>query len=125
MSELEDLLAFQIRAHKLPEPVREYRFAAKHVGIGKGLGIRLEAAGLRDWRFDFSWPDLMLAVEVEGGTWISGAHTRGGGFERDCIKYGSAQLMNWAVYRCTGGMVRSGKAISVIADLIKMKKDAI
>src|SRR5690606_39740371 len=57
MSALEDALALHIRAHKLPEPVREYRFHPE-----------------RRWRFDFAWPDLRVAAEVEGGIHIGGRH---------------------------------------------------
>ena len=35
--------------------VLEYRFAAHHAGLGKGLRERLLLAGMQDWRFDFCW----------------------------------------------------------------------
>jgi hypothetical protein len=43
MSKLEDTLLLQMRAVGLPEPVRELRFAAEHVGKGRGLRERLAA----------------------------------------------------------------------------------
>jgi hypothetical protein len=122
MSKLEDTLLLQMRAVGLPEPVRELRFAAEHVGKGPGLRERLKAAGLKDWRFDFCWPDLMLACEVEGGTWVSGRHNRGAGFEADAIKYGEAMRLGWAVYRCTTGIIKSGQAVELIEALIKQRK---
>jgi len=111
MNHLEDTLLFQIRAANLPIPEREYRFAARAVGLGKGVRERLKVANLQDWRFDFAWPNIRLAAEIEGGTWSKGRHVRGVGFENDCRKYNAAALMGWAVLRFTGGMIESGAAL--------------
>lgn len=94
-----------------PEPEREYRFAAWHAG-GPGRGVRqaLDALGLKDWRFDFCWPQHMVAVEVEGGAWVRGRHVRGVGYTDDCEKYNAAISLGWAVYRVTGDMLRNNPA---------------
>ena len=42
----------------------------------------------------------MIAVEIEGGVWIGGRHTRGKGFLRDIEKYNEAAAMGWRVFRC-------------------------
>lgn len=118
MSQLEKTLAFQISALKLPEPVREYRFAAHHVGMGKGIRSRLKEAGLSDWRMDFAWPDLKFACEVEGGAWIGGRHTRGAGFSEDIRKYHKAMELGWNVYRTNGDLVKSGDAVALIGAMI-------
>lgn len=39
MSDLEHKLAFQLRALKMPEPEKEYRFAMHHVGRGKAVDL--------------------------------------------------------------------------------------
>ena len=119
MSELEDLLDVQMAEAGLPEPEREYRFAAEYVGLGKDLRIRLRERGLKDWRFDFAWPSHMLAVEVEGGAWVNGRHTRGKGFEEDLEKYHQAQALGWTVYRTSGHLIRSGKSVELLAELLK------
>jgi hypothetical protein len=104
MIALTDLLLFQIRVLKLPEPIQEFRFHP-----------------VRKWRFDFCWPDdSMLAVEVEGGTFSGGRHTRGRGYENDAIKYDEAMRLGWKVYRCTGDMVRSGRAVETIGKLLDL-----
>ncbi len=60
---------------------------------------------VRMWRFDFALPELKLAYEVEGGQWSKGRHQQPRGFERDAIKYVTAQLAGWKVYRLTGPML--------------------
>ena len=103
MSELEETLALHIRAEKLPEPEREYQFYKP-----------------RRWRFDFAWKEYELAVEVEGGKWTRGRHTRPEGFEKDCEKYNTAAIAGWCVLRFTADMVNSGAAIDTIAEAIRL-----
>lgn len=122
MSLLETKLSLQITLAGLPEPEREYRFNAHLVGLGKGIKQRLKDAGLKDTRFDFAWPDLMIAVEIEGGGWIGGRHTRGKGFEDDLRKYDAAMNQGWTVYRCSGAMVKEGVAINTIEKLLQLTK---
>ena len=78
-----------------PEPVSEYRFCE------------------RRWRFDFAWLEQNVVVECEGGIWQRGRHTRGAGFEKDCIKYNRATADGWRVFRCTAGMLRDNPAAFV------------
>lgn len=73
----------------------------------------------RLWRFDFAWPGRKLALEVDGGTWSGGRHTRGAGFEADCEKCAAAVLQGWRVLRATSGQVRSGVALGWIQQLMK------
>ena len=113
-SELEESLALQLRASGITGHEREYRFAALHVGLGPGVKGRLAAAGLGDWRFDFAWPEVMFAVEVEGGGWVQGGHNRGVGFARDMQKYHHAADMGWFVYRCDAALIASGMACRFI-----------
>jgi len=90
-------------------------FAAQATGdTGKGCKARIAAAGLKDWRFDFALPDYLIAVEIEGGAWTNGRHTRGKGFSEDLRKYGAAQCLGWTVYRCDARMVQAGIALQSI-----------
>lgn len=66
----------------------------------------------RRWRFDFAWPDSMLAVEVEGGQWIGGHGGRR--FEQDCVKYAEAAIRGWVVLRVTTEMVDDGRAVALV-----------
>ena len=55
----------------------------------------------RKWRFDYAIPAAQVAIEVEGGAYTQGRHTRGRGFEADMEKYNTAEAMGWHVLRFT------------------------
>jgi len=77
----------------------------------------------RDWRFDFAWPEIRLAVEIDGGIWLKKAgHTTGTGKQNDLNKDQDAHLFGWTVYRCSPEMVKKGHAIDTIKKLIILKK---
>jgi hypothetical protein len=61
------------------------------------------------WRLDFAWPQIWLGVEIHGGTWARGRHTRGAGFAEDRRKMNAATLMGWRVLEFTGEMIRNGE----------------
>ena len=70
------------RAAGLPEPVPEYQFHPR-----------------RKWRLDFAWPIHRIGIEVEGGIWSSGRHTRGSGYLADMAKYNAATMLGWKLLR--------------------------
>jgi very-short-patch-repair endonuclease len=96
----EEEFALQLRAAKIAF-VREHRFHPE-----------------RKWRFDFAVPDLRVAIEIEGGTWIAGRHTTGSGFAKDCAKYNAATLLGWRVLRFTTDMVRTGEAFGFTREML-------
>lgn len=61
----------------------------------------------RKWRFDFVLLPLTrkIAIEVEGGVFNQGRHTRGKGFENDLMKYNAAVMDGWRVLRYSTGQV--------------------
>jgi very-short-patch-repair endonuclease len=93
----ETLLALQLRAQRLYGWQCEYIFAPP-----------------RKWRADFAFPEKRLLIEVEGGIWTRGRHTRGGGFENDCEKYNAATIGGWRVLRFSTDMVKRGNALGII-----------
>lgn len=105
MSDLEDKLAWQIAAAGLAQPQREVVFAPP-----------------RRWRFDFAWPDLKVAVEVEGGIWIRGGHSRGVGMGRDAAKYNEAALLGWMLIRVTGVTIADGSALAWIERALAIRE---
>lgn len=68
----------------------------------------------RKWRFDLADPARMIALEIEGGVWVRGRHTRSGGFIGDCEKYAEATLLGWQVYRFPSDWVTSGRALEYV-----------
>ncbi len=82
---------------KLPIPTTEYRFHP----------VRL-------WRFDYAWPDYLVALEVEGGAYTQGRHTRGKGFIADMEKYNAAVVAGWRVLRVTPSDLLSADTIRMI-----------
>ena len=74
----------------------------------------------RKWRFDFVIIGLnKVAVEVEGGVWSGGRHTRGRGYIGDMEKYNEAALTGWRVLRYP----ESDISTRVIADLERLKHE--
>ena len=71
---------------------------------------------VRQWKFDFAFPAKKVAVEIEGGV-----HRIKGRFQRDIEKYNTATLMGWKVLRYTPAMIKTGKPLAAIEDLIFRK----
>jgi very-short-patch-repair endonuclease len=72
----------------------------------------------RLFRADFCWPEYNLLVEVNGGTWNGGRHTRGAGVERDYEKLNLAVLAGFRVLLFTSRQVRSGQAAEFLRRLL-------
>lgn len=77
--------------YEIPPPEKEYRFHPT-----------------RKWRFDYAWPKHKVAVEIEGGIWTSGRHTRAGGFLADMEKYNEAGKAGYRVFRFTPTQLKKG-----------------
>lgn len=77
----------------------------------------------RKWRIDFAWPIHFLGVEIEGGIWSGGRHTRGYGYEADLEKYNTALSLGWRIFRFSTDQVKKGIAISMILDEFKKFKN--
>ena len=82
----------------LPVPETEYRFAAPD----------------RQWRFDFAFVENGVALEVEGGLWVRGAHTRGKHALSDMDKYNCATLRGWRVLRVVPKMLLHQNTLDMV-----------
>ncbi len=87
----------QCRAVGLPPPVAEHRFHP-----------------VRKWRIDWAWPDRKLALEVEGGVFTQGRHSRGVGMVKDMEKYNTLAALGWRLVRATPQQVRNGEALRAV-----------
>ena len=69
----------------------------------KGIQIEKEYKfhPARRWRFDYAFPFLMIAVEVDGGVWTGGRHINPAGYINDMEKLNTAASMGWLVLRIT------------------------
>lgn len=92
----------QLELTGLGRPCTEYRFHP-----------------IRKWRFDFAYVPERLAIEVDGGVFVQGRHSRGSGVEGDCEKYAEALLLGWRVLRITPRMVKDGRAVYWVEQLLR------
>jgi very-short-patch-repair endonuclease len=80
-----------------PEVVEEHRFHST-----------------RKWRFDFAHLETKTAIEIEGGVWSGGRHTRGAGYSKDAEKYNEAAFEGWAIIRLVGSAITAENCEKVV-----------
>ena len=95
------------KAERIPEPSAEHRFDK-----------------VRRWRFDYAWPAYLVALEVEGGAFTNGRHTRGKGFVSDMEKYSEAAAQGWRLLRVTPGNLVSTKTIQLVRRALAFDKNS-
>ena len=100
LSRGEEAFALHCRAEKI-YPIREWRFHPE-----------------RKYRFDFAFLHEKIAVEIEGGVFVFGGHSRGKGFEKDCEKYNLAVKLGWRILRYSTDQVIAGTAINDMLELL-------
>jgi very-short-patch-repair endonuclease len=73
-------------------------------------------APMRRWACDYYIPREGIQpsrgwiIEIEGSVYAQGRHTRGKGYEEDCVKYSTASALGYRVYRFSTGQVLDGSA---------------
>ena len=111
-SSAETLLAVQLDQAGIPYE-REFRFAPP-----------------RRWRADFYlWPWAFvetdfpprILVEIDGGGYVAGRHSRGKGMEDDAEKQSAAAILGYRVIRATPKQVENGTALSWIRQALGME----
>lgn len=103
----EHLFAAACAAHGLPVPVAEYAFAER-------LG--------RKWRFDWLF-DGWLAVEICGGVWTRGHHSRGQSQIDDMEKRNTAQILGYCVLEFTPQQIEDGSAFAVVREALASSEE--
>lgn len=91
-----------LKTANINEPVAEYKFDS-----------------VRKWRFDYAWIKEKLALEVEGGVWMSAKgkksrHFTGKGALADMEKYNHAASLGWRIIRVTPQQLFNQKTIQLI-----------
>lgn len=77
----------------------------------------------RKWRLDYYIPELKIAIELHGGVYTNGRHTRGTGFTADREKMNEAQISGIMVLEVTSEQVENGKAIELIKRAIESRRN--
>lgn len=93
MSTLEQALGLEIsKSNALIIPIQQYKFHP-----------------VRRWKFDFAWPEFKIAVEINGGTWLSGRHNHPTSIAKDYEKLNTAQLLGWRIFQFVSSDVKINK----------------
>lgn len=91
----------------------------KEIGITPVMELKFHP--VRKWRFDFAFPYQKIALEVEGGIWTGGRHTRGSGFLGDIEKYNQAVCLGWSVLRTIPSQLETNQTIELIKKTLESK----
>jgi very-short-patch-repair endonuclease len=97
-----------LRSVGLPLPMREHRFHP-----------------VRRWRFDYAWIEHKVALEVEGGVWTGGRHTRGAGFVGDMEKYNAATVAGWRVVRVVPVKLCASATVGMLESLLMPERKSL
>lgn len=88
----------------LPVPVAEHQFA-RHLK--------------RKWRVDWCFMNEKIVVEVEGGVFVQGRHSRGAGMLKDMEKYNTLACLGYRLLRVTPTQVANGEALNWVDRIIR------
>ena len=88
---IRDAFAMDVQARTDVPFVIEYRFAKPE----------------RQWRADVAWPDVQVALEIDGGTWTYGRHNRAGSILADMEKGNGYAARGWLVFHTPWDWLRN------------------
>lgn len=97
-----------VKRAKLPRPVPEFKFHPT-----------------RKWRFDYAFPAERVALEIEGGAFVGGRHTRGAGFVKDLEKYSHAAALGWRIVRVTPSQLCTEQTITYLKDALNWRVEPL
>ena len=108
-SRAEATFALFVRAAKLPNPERNYKFWP---------GRRFE--------LDFAWPIQKVALEIQGAVRSGkGGHQTMQGMMDDYIKHNRAALDGWILLLVTQQQVHNGYALEVVKAALEQRKERV
>ena len=104
---------------------RQYEMFRRKLAAFTGCEIKPEHIFYpgRKWRIDFAIVDLKIGIEIEGGVWSGGRHTRGNGFVDDMEKYNAAVTLGWVILRFTPQDLNKITTFETVKKVVELKKD--
>lgn len=121
------------RSRRVRTPLERLQAKSKRTAAQDALAFQLKAAKI-SCTPEYQWnpktkqrADFLvfgrgfqsLLVEVDGGLYINGGHTRGAARERDYERDAEAMMLGFKVLRVSPRQVKQGKAIQWITSLLK------
>lgn len=111
----------------MSQSAAELLLATQLEQVGIGYHREWRFAPPRRWRADFAVPagafeSPSLLVEIDGGGFIAGRHSRGLGMEHDAEKASAAAILGYRVIRCTPSQVEDGRALGWIQDALGLAR---
>ncbi len=107
---------------------------ARRSALEETMALQLRAAGIaferehrfhptRMWRFDFVLlpVERRIAVEIHGGTWVHGKHSRPLGQDADMRKHNEALALGWRVIAVSTDHVHSGEALRWVEQVLALE----
>ncbi len=85
----------------LPKPAAEYQFDMS-----------------RKWRFDFCWAEQMVALEVQGGLFSAGRHTRGAALLKEHEKLNRAAVLGYRLIYTTPQTAQNSDTLATLTALL-------
>ncbi len=106
-------------AYKRKMQVINGQFQLKLIALEIEFVTEYKFNPIRKWRADYFFPSANLALEIEGGAFTNGRHTRGKGFVNDMEKYNAMTLQGIKLLRYTPDQLNQPTTINNILELCK------
>ena len=94
-----------LRSAEIPSPVAEFKFHP-----------------IRRWRFDYAWLDQRVYLEINGGIFVGGRHSRGASLLKEWEKIAAATAMGYRPLFCQPRDICSAKTLDAIRDALSYSK---
>lgn len=74
---------------------------------------------VRKWRMDYACPALKICIEIDGGIFIGGRHSRPIGMLKDNEKFNTAASMGWVVLKFTPQQKNKFETFDIVTETIR------